>query len=66
MTLNRHNLDADQLPMAVAAWSSRLELAQICTEAMRALGENKFKVRIFTGGGHGQSVDILEGMLRYS
>jgi hypothetical protein len=31
---------------------------------MRALGENKRKVRIFTGGGHGQSAEILKGILR--
>lgn len=30
--------------------SQRLEFAQVCTEAMRALEDNKSKMRIFTGG----------------
>jgi hypothetical protein len=32
---------------------------------LRALGENKSKVRIFTGNGHAKSAEILKGILRH-
>jgi hypothetical protein len=32
---------------------------------MRALGENKSKVRIFTVGEHGQSAETLNGIFRH-
>jgi hypothetical protein len=32
---------------------------------MRALGESKPKVRIFTCSEHGQSAEILKGILRH-
>jgi hypothetical protein len=41
-TLDRHNIGVDELITVFAdsrGWSSRLEFAQICTEAMRALGD---------------------------
>jgi hypothetical protein len=42
----------------------RHNVAQVCTEAMRAPFENKPKLRIFAGRGHGQRVEILKGILR--
>jgi hypothetical protein len=34
-------------------------------EAMRALEENKSRLRILTDGGHGQSTKILKGIFRH-
>jgi hypothetical protein len=50
-TLDRHNKGVDD----TSDWSSRLELAQMYTETMRALGDYKSKVRIRADDGHGQS-----------
>jgi hypothetical protein len=46
-------LDSENRATLDRQWSSRLEFAQVSTEAMIASGENKCQVRIFTGGGHG-------------
>jgi hypothetical protein len=63
--LDRHNEGPDELTMVVAdasGWSSQLEFAQVSTEAMRALGANESKLRIFIDGGYGQSAEILKGI----
>jgi hypothetical protein len=43
----------------VLGWSSRLEFTQVCTEAMATL------VRIFAASEHGQSAELLKGILRH-
>jgi hypothetical protein len=60
-TLDRHDVCADELTTAVAftsGWSSWPEFAQVCTEAMGALGEDKSEVRIVTIDEHGQNAEI--------
>jgi hypothetical protein len=67
-TLDRHDVCTDELATAVAyarSWSSRLEFAQVRAEAMGALGEDKSEVRIVTVDEHGQSAEILKGILRH-
>jgi hypothetical protein len=54
--LDRHNVGADELATAVAD-------AQVCTEAMRALGESKSKMWTFIGGGHEKRREIQKGIL---
>jgi hypothetical protein len=67
-TLDRHDVCTDELATAVAYvrdWSPRLEFAQVRAEAMGALGEDKSELRIFTVDEHGQSAEILKGILRH-
>jgi hypothetical protein len=44
----------------------RLEFAQVRAEAMGALGEDKSEMRIVTVNEHGQSAEILKGILRHT
>jgi hypothetical protein len=67
-TLDGYDVCVNKLTTAVAyasSWSSRLEFTHVSTEAMEALGEDKPDVRLYVVSKHGQSTEVLKGILRH-
>jgi hypothetical protein len=67
-TLDGSDVCANKQTTAVAyasSWIFRLELTQMCTEAMGALREDKPEVRIVAASEHGQRTGVLKGILRH-